>query len=38
MFVHVPIETFSILFESTQNMQQYGTKFTCTEVMEKKLW
>ena len=29
---NVPIETFHILFESTQNKLQYGTKITCTEV------
>ena len=28
----VPIQTFNILFESTQNREQYGTKITCTEV------
>ena len=28
----MPIETFNISFESTQNKQQYGIKITCTEV------
>ena len=28
----MPIETFNISFESTQNKQQYGAKITCTEV------
>ena len=28
----VPIQTFNILFESTQNREQYGTKITCTAV------
>ena len=32
---NVPIETFNISFESTQNMQPYGTKITCTEVKKK---
>ena len=37
MLVHVsskklPIETFNISFECTRNMQQYGSKITCTEV------
>ena len=27
----LPIETFNISFESTQNKQQYGTKITCTK-------
>ena len=31
----MPIETFNISFESTQNKQQYGTKITCTEVRGK---
>ena len=40
MLVHVssenvPIETFNISFESTQNKQHYGTKITCTEVRKK---
>ena len=26
----MPIETFNISVESTQNKQQYGTKITCT--------
>ena len=30
----MPIETFNISFESTQNKQQYGTKIT--EGMKKK--
>ena len=34
---NVPIETFNISFESTQNMQQYGTKIACTEVRKKLL-
>ena len=29
---NVPIETFNISFESTQNRQQYGSKITCNEV------
>ena len=33
----VPIETFNISFESTQNKHHYGTKSTCTEVREKKV-
>ena len=43
MLVHVsskkkvPIETFNISFESTQNKQQYDTKITYTEVRVKKL-
>ena len=28
----MPIRTFNISFESSQNKQQYGTKITCTEV------
>ena len=28
----MPIDTFSIPSESTQNKQQYVTKITCTEV------
>ena len=32
---NVPIETFNISFESTQNKQQYGTKITCTEARTK---
>ena len=28
----VPLKTFNILFESTQNTQKYGTKITSTEV------
>ena len=28
----MPIETFNISFESTQNKQQYGSKITGTEV------
>ena len=28
----MPIETFNISLESTQNKEQYGTKITCTEV------
>ena len=35
---NVPTEIFNILFESTHNKQQYGTKITCTEVRGKKLW
>ena len=31
----VPIETFNISLESTQNKQQYDTKITCTEVRGK---
>ena len=31
MHVYVPIETFNISFESTQDKQQYGTKITGTE-------
>ena len=31
----MPIEIFNILFENTQNKQQYGTKITCTEVGER---
>ena len=31
MYQNVPIETFNISFESTQNKQQYGTKITSTE-------
>ena len=31
-YENVSIETFNISFESTQNMQQYGTKITCAEV------
>ena len=27
--------TFNITFESTSNNQQYGIKFTCTEVRKK---
>ena len=27
-----PVETSNILFESTQNKQQHGTKITSTEV------
>ena len=30
--INVPVETFNIPFESTQNKQQYGTKITSTEV------
>ena len=33
----VPIETSNISFEGTQNMQQYGTKITCTDARRKKL-
>ena len=33
---NVPIETFNISFESTQNKQQHGTKITCTEVRKKE--
>ena len=33
----MPIETFNIPFESTQNKQQYGTKITCTEIKVKKI-
>ena len=29
----MPIETFNISFESTQNMHQYGTKISITDVM-----
>ena len=29
--MYVPIETFSISFEHTPNMQHYGTMTTCTE-------
>ena len=32
----MPIETFNILFENTQNKQQYGTNITCIEVRLKK--
>ena len=32
---NVPIETFNISFESTQNKQQYGTRITCTDVKGK---
>ena len=36
-YKNVPIETFNISFESTQNKQQYGTNLTCTEVrLEEK--
>ena len=28
----MPMETFNISFESTQNMQQYGSKNTSPEV------
>ena len=35
---NVPIETFNISFESTQNKQQYGTNITPTEVSREKLW
>ena len=31
----MPIETINISFESTQNMQQYGNKITCTQVRKK---
>ena len=34
---NVPIETFNILFESTQNEQQYSNKFSCTEVRERSM-
>ena len=27
----MPTKTFNISFESTQNMQQYGNKITCTK-------
>ena len=37
MYENVPIETFSISFESTQNKQQYGTKITSTEVRKKAM-
>ena len=30
-------ETLNILFGSTQNKQQCGTKITCTEVRRKKI-
>ena len=29
---NVPIETFNITFDSTQNKQQYGTKITYIDV------
>ena len=40
MLVHVssknvPIETFNISFENTQNKQHYDTKVTGTEVRKK---
>ena len=43
MLVHVsharvPLETFNISFESTQNKQQCGTKITSTAVKGEKLW
>ena len=31
-YENVPIETFNISIESTQNQQQYGTKITCTKA------
>ena len=38
----MPVETFSISFESTQNKQQYGATITCTEiggeVGRRKFW
>ena len=43
MLVHVSFnkmclwEKFNILFESTQNKQQYGTRVTCTEVRKRKV-
>ena len=30
----MPIETFNISFESTQNKQQYVAKTTCTEIRD----
>ena len=35
---NVPIDTFNISLESTQNKPQYGTKITFTEIREGKLW
>ena len=35
---NVPIVTFNMLFENTQNKKQYGIKITCTEIRIKKLW
>ena len=35
---NVPIETFNIPIESTQNKQQYDTKITSTEVRGQRLW
>ena len=32
---NVLIDTFTILFESTQNKQQYGTKITCIGVRKR---
>ena len=34
---NVPIETFNISFESTQNKQQYGTKITYLWEREEKI-
>ena len=31
----MPIKTFTILFISTQNKQQHGTKVICSEIREK---
>ena len=33
---NVSLETFNISFESTQNMQQYGTKVTTQRYGERK--
>ena len=33
---NVPIETYNISLESTQNEQQYGATVTCTEGKEKE--
>ena len=33
---NVPVETFNISSEGTQNKQHYATNMTCTEVRKKK--
>ena len=35
LYENVPIDTFNILFKSTQNKQQHGTKISCTRVRKK---
>ena len=36
-YENVPIGTWHLSFQSTQNKHQYGTKITCTEVRGKNI-